>query len=138
MLAIQLGIHFRISKPGFWDPNKAYPCVGATYEQGQLVLFFINEHKKMWFVNHELCECVDEQYYGQDPAVANLKSFAAAAAERNVTVTENNGAIIIGTEPSTTDNTSGPGPATPSETGKPAAKGKLSLKNSADAAATDF
>lgn len=135
MLAIQLGIHFRINKPGFWDPEKSYPCVGATYEQGQLVLFFINEHKKMWFVNHELCECVDEQYYGQDPAAINLKSLVTGP---HVTVTEDNGAIIIGTEPSTTDNTSGPGPATPSETGKPAAKGKLSLKNSADAAATDF
>lgn len=135
MLAIQLGIHFRISKPGFWDPNKAYPCVGATYEQGQLVLFFINEHKKMWFVNHELCECVDKQYFGREPYVFNEASPVGGP---TAIISVEDGAITVTTEPSTTNNASGPGPATPSETGKPAAKGKLSLKNSADAAATDF
>lgn len=53
-----------------YDPNKVYPLVGASFVQDQLVFFFINDQKKLWWVDHHKCICVDEQYYGQSESVS--------------------------------------------------------------------
>jgi hypothetical protein len=91
MLQMTLGMRFRIvgkKEPGHtglkpvkdYDPNKIYPLVGCGYFQDALVLFFVNEQKKLWWTDHHHCECVDEQYYGSMEAANGNNESAAVSA----------------------------------------------------------
>ena len=77
-----------------YDKNKVYPLVGATYANDILQFFFINDLKKLWWVNHEYCLCEDTDTYGREvntaadggsPASANNTSTAISAATDNTT-----------------------------------------------------
>lgn len=82
MVQIPSGLKFRIvgrhrsGTPGLYpvkdfNPEATYKLVGCSYAQEQLKFLFVNDNKKLWWVDHEDCICLEEEYYGVLPGATS-------------------------------------------------------------------
>lgn len=103
MTNIQLGLPFYVqgkSSKGNFAKDKIYELIGHTYDQGQLLLFFIDDFGKIAFINSEAATYAKDIQKDTFP-IARIEPATSGAIDYQATTglgyqaAEEAGAIVI-------------------------------------------